>query len=390
MGGRYRCGAAFTSASGVQTVAAGTLVAGPNGDIYSYVGQTDGSAEAVNPNDIVQVGQVYYKFIGAAQETFDLSGAADANPADPSPNFTDPTTWTKIASPASNAVILPYGAVVDLSKTNFRDTTLWRDVAGETPNFNDATKWALIAGTPGATYRYVGPATTLDINNQDYHNTALWVQVGFVDTAPQGTSPQPTALTAGDTVTRSGEREYTYVGPSQTLDINAQDYANPALWAPVGSVNVLASESATIKATSFAAAVSFSIGGETGVSVAGGGSTAENLINATTSAYISNSTLNSVGAVAVDATDASVIDATVASIAASVALGGSNGVGVAIGVSYAHNRISDGTEFGNRLGRGLPSGKLDQRQRPRRCQRSGRGNDQRNDGSSRGQSGGRR
>ena len=139
--------------------------------------------------------------------------------------------------------------------------------------------------------------------------------------------------------------------------------------ASVGSVNVLASKSATIKATSFAAAVSFSIGGETGVSVAGGGSTAENLINATTSAYISNSTLKSVGAVAVDATDASVIDATVASIAASVALGGSNGVGVVIGVPTPITGSATARN-GNRLV-GLPSGKLDQRQRPRRCQRSG-------------------
>ena len=76
----------------------------------------------------------------------------------------------------------------------------------------------------------------------------------------------------------------------------------------------------------------------------------ENVVGAETSAYIVDLTLgesdNLVGAVTVGATDDFGIESLVAAVAASVAFGGEAGVGVAIGVSYAGNVISDGTSAG--------------------------------------------
>ena len=118
-------------------------------------------------------------------------------------------------------------------------------------------------------------------------------------------------------------------------------------------LSVLATQMASIEATSLAAALSVSVStGESSLGVAGGGSLADNLIGVSTQAYILNSALgtstHAIGAVTVQATDTSSIDATVAAVAASVSFSTSgSGTGVAIGVSLAHNRISNGTDLGD-------------------------------------------
>ena len=62
-------------------------------------------------------------------------------------------------------------AQVDLSTTDFTNTQNWTRLA-----------------SAGDVYRYVGSGATLDINNQNYPNTALWV----VATTPvQAGSPSP-------------------------------------------------------------------------------------------------------------------------------------------------------------------------------------------------------
>src|SRR5205807_1929852 len=68
-----------------------------------------------------------------------------------------------------------------------------------------------------------------------------------------------------------------------------------------------------------------------------------NLIAVDTSASIRSSTLGSVGSVAVTARDTSTINAMVGAAAVAAAGGGTAGVGVAIGVALADNRIDDGS-----------------------------------------------
>ena len=252
---------------------------------------------------------------------------------------------------------------VDLSATNFGNAQLWTRVP-----------------SPGDVYRYVGSTSaSVDINNQDYTNTGVWqlvapsslVQTGYTNAAPQATNPQNNVLIFGDTVTLTGSYAagthtgdvYRYVGQEQTLDINNQNYATSPNWQKVSAgttpatyivsgqtteMQVIATENASIKSISVAAALSIAGGGGAGVGVAGGGSTALNQITAKTDAYIQNSQLGSVGTplaggVTVLATDSSQITATEVVIAASVAIGGDVGVGVAIGVAVAENTINNGS-----------------------------------------------
>jgi hypothetical protein len=119
----------------------------------------------------------------------------------------------------------------------------------------------------------------------------------------------------------------------------------PALTTNGGAVVVSATDDATIKALSAAAAVAAAVSGIAGVAVAGSGAVADNVIGVDTYASISNSVLGTsahrVGAVTVSASDTAEIDAIVGAVAASVA-GGTVGVGVAIGAAIAHNTIDNG------------------------------------------------
>ena len=113
------------------------------------------------------------------------------------------------------------------------------------------------------------------------------------------------------------------------------------------SVAVTALDQAAISAASVAAAVAFAAAGAGGVSLAGGGATAENVIGVHTDASIVDSTLgtsgNKIGDVTVTASDISSIDATVGAAAVAAAGGGTAGVGIAIGAALADNQINDGT-----------------------------------------------
>src|SRR6185295_2079490 len=68
-----------------------------------------------------------------------------------------------------------------------------------------------------------------------------------------------------------------------------------------------------------------------------------NVILTRTNAYVEGSALgtsaNKIGALDLDATSTSTIDATVGAVAASVAFGSSTGVGVSIGIAVARNFI---------------------------------------------------
>ncbi len=402
-----------------------------NANLWTVVASTTtptyvvGSAvsTSVSANQIVQSGSIFYQYIGSSTVTFDLSGNSDSNGSHPAPNFSNGAIWQQVGATTS-ALVTP-GQVVQSGSNFYRyvgSSAQAFDLSGSSdtysgdpsPNFSNTSQWAQISGTSGATYKYVGSTpVTIDLSNQNY-NSSNWQQVGFVETAAQGTAAQQQTLNVGDTVTvsntyfygaqytasqgtetlavgarvesadgtvytyvgqagsvnlsttdfdstslwrltppvASGSTEYKYVGSQNNnpLDLNNQNYATSNLWQQVGFVDVAAQESATIHATTVAAALSVAAGGEAGIAVAGGGAVAQNIIAAETSAYILNSTLGQsgtlVGGVTVTATDDSDIESLVGAVAASVSFGGEAGVGVAIGVSYASNVINDGTVAG--------------------------------------------
>jgi Ca2+-binding RTX toxin-like protein len=113
--------------------------------------------------------------------------------------------------------------------------------------------------------------------------------------------------------------------------------ANVTTTNAAGAVSVQASEAASIRALTSAAAISVGFGA-VAVKVSGAGATATNIILTRTNAYISDSTLVSAGGVTLAATDTSSITATVATASAALA-GGAVGVGVSIGASIARNLI---------------------------------------------------
>ena len=146
-----------------------------------------------------------------------------------------------------------------------------------------------------------------------------------------------------------------------TNPVNAAITNVSSLTTSGGAVQVTASEAARIHAESYAAAVAVGGGGTSGVAVAGGGSLAFNIIAVDTTANIAGSNIgsaspsNKAGDVIVTAIDSSEIDAEVAAVAASVAIGGESGIGVALGVSVAENEINDGSGGRGTLQAGITS-----------------------------------
>lgn len=112
----------------------------------------------------------------------------------------------------------------------------------------------------------------------------------------------------------------------------------------LGAITLNAQQTGAISVTTTAAAVSAGISaGSTGVALSGGAAEATNRILGGANAYIETSTLgtasNKVGAVDIDAASTSTISAVVESVAASLAVGNSTAVGVALGVAVARNFI---------------------------------------------------
>ncbi|WP_236960758.1 beta strand repeat-containing protein [Methylobacterium durans] len=116
--------------------------------------------------------------------------------------------------------------------------------------------------------------------------------------------------------------------------------------AAAGALLVNARNASTIRANTTAAAVSLGGGGTAGVAVAGGGAFAFNTIRSVTSAIVDASPITQSGSVTITAAGTSQIEARVLAASAAVALGGSAGVGVALGASAAANQIGGWTSTG--------------------------------------------
>ncbi|MGH3049699.1 MAG: beta strand repeat-containing protein, partial [Gaiellaceae bacterium] len=133
---------------------------------------------------------------------------------------------------------------------------------------------------------------------------------------------------------------YRYVGAPGTVDLGATTYSDTSLWTPVavGDVALTAGESATIHATAQADAIaaSFSLAG---LSFAGAGANAQNVILTDVGAHVVSASLASGGNVAVQSSNSGGITAHVTSAAAALAAAGFASVGAAIGTSISRNFI---------------------------------------------------
>ncbi len=116
--------------------------------------------------------------------------------------------------------------------------------------------------------------------------------------------------------------------------------------ASAGDLVIDASNAASIHATAIAAAVAITGGGTNGVGVSGGAAVSTNVIDVDVFSYAKDSALNQFGTtdeVKVAAGSTAAITAEILAASAALALGGTNGIAVSIGVSVAINRIGDWT-----------------------------------------------
>ncbi|MCG8600095.1 MAG: hypothetical protein MI807_08150, partial [Verrucomicrobiales bacterium] len=110
----------------------------------------------------------------------------------------------------------------------------------------------------------------------------------------------------------------------------------------LGDIDVISVNSSSIDATSTAASLAAGVSLGTGVGIAGAGAVAENIIYGGTVSFIDSADLKSAGAVRVNATNTSDIEADIISAAAALGVGASAGGSGAIGVSIARNLIGGG------------------------------------------------
>ena len=118
-----------------------------------------------------------------------------------------------------------------------------------------------------------------------------------------------------------------------------------------GGLDIRASESATIQATSRASAVSVTVSAKGSTAFAGGGASASNMIIGGSNAYLENSTLTSTnnGAVSLSASNSSEIDAKVSATAVAVGIGSKSSPAIALAGAYAGNVIGwDGATLATR------------------------------------------
>ena len=112
-----------------------------------------------------------------------------------------------------------------------------------------------------------------------------------------------------------------------------------------GNITVSAEEEGSIKGLIAAAGAAFSAGGAAGVSVAISAAVASNNIVGLSSgpavkAYVSGSNITQSGLLGVNVSSHELIKAFVASVSATVAIGGAAGVGVSFGGSFAFNTVA--------------------------------------------------
>ena len=132
------------------------------------------------------------------------------------------------------------------------------------------------------------------------------------------------------TATFAGNSAWQAIASPNTRDLTQEDYSNTRLWELADG---------TITTHAVAASLAASFGSTGGVSLAGAGAKATNVVLTKNNAFITNSEVLAGGDVDLDARNDSRITAVVAAASVAAAGGGTGGVGASIGVSIAHNFI---------------------------------------------------
>lgn len=215
---------------------------------------------------------------------------------------------------------------VDLSKEDFSDTDRWEKVnqkirwlmRGDTVRVTDDHRGG---GEAGRVYRYIGPSNSLFTDNEDYGDEARWLRL-------------ETALNVS--VIEEGLRWKIVdaLGKSYTLSFNAPPAGSSALPTAVISRN-------SINAVSVAAsaAVGLSASGPA-VAVSGAGAVAVNSISGFTDAVLRSSIARAEeGNVALYASSEKAISATITAVSVALAASATDGIGASIGVAVARNLI---------------------------------------------------
>ena len=260
-------------AQNAPVVAGDTVTVGANYNVATY--QASQGVKTLNLNNTVESAQgVIYQYIGAPGAQVDLSSA----------NFSDATTWRRLASAGDvYTYIGPVGSggTINVNNQNYSNTSLWLPVNTAVQTglsykvTNAATQSRIVAlgdtvtTTTGLVYRYVGATATLvDINSVNYATSSSWVlgptpvQTGFTNSAAQGASPQSQTLIYGDTVTltagyivpqftssqgvesltqntttvaAANGAVYTYIGSSGSVNLSTTNFGNALLWQAVPS-----------------------------------------------------------------------------------------------------------------------------------------------------------
>ncbi len=245
----------------VQTISDGTTVlVGPGYDSPTY--SVANALVTLGHGQIVLYNGKYYEYLGSTETGVDIGNVATLQlPAQSNATWSILTTGTAFNySVLSGLVTVTAGQIVETT-----DGSLYRytgstpltnfDLGAQTsPGLGANNQWALISGTAGDTYKYVGtanPTATVDLNNQNYNNTADWQLIGVTITVAQDLSPpnqyavthaegaasQVANVQTGDTVTLTGYGAgtsngavYEYTGPTTSLDLNSQNYTASSNW----------------------------------------------------------------------------------------------------------------------------------------------------------------
>ncbi len=284
-------------------------------------------------------------------------------------------------TPGSSYIYIGASGSFNLAAQNYADTTKWALASGSatyttasgTHTLNKGNSVTVAAGylnggTPGDTYTYVGPnGASIDLGLEDYNDGARWSSW-----AAPARYASLTTLNKGDTVKVAAGYGgggtpglvYRFIGTNPTtVNLATQNYASgnwervlPTVtalsdtsWQVVGGTdvyivkqvgNALQVSRATIDAVTVAASVALAGGVGAGVAVSGAGAYAENVVLTKTNAFIQDSKVTQATNVDLDATASASISALVASLSAAIGIGvGAAGIGASIGLSIARNFI---------------------------------------------------